>query len=1401
MTSVYLFWYPGSSQVRTSEVTIENVTIKVTLSPKSVSEVPLIEIVTTGLNKQQNLYYRINSEEEWNQIWVSKYRTFVQKLQHPVTQNQHIRVYFKLENPLDFQAAKPKNTYTSPFLIDRFNENSNRDSLKVSTTSPSNNTAYSIQKSPKSPKSSFSYISVETPKEIMKNRDTLKVEKPKNSSLSQSSQKKNLTVNENEFSFGSKSSPVQKSTSTYKQSDRFDEIEISPSLAKNLNSPRRQVQNNTDKPDQKEIDLIFKARDQKIPILTADSDTKQNSADLPTKRKSSSSSGSTRRNSLHNDLASQQNKNDKIDSPKDPQKPSNTALKPDSVTTGTENPSSNSLKPNSVPSRTEKTSNNLLKPSSAPSTMKNSNNNASTPSSAPSRTENSSSNSSTISSVTRRTRNSNNKASTPSSAPSRTENSSSNSSTPSSAPSTMKNSNNNASTPSSAPSRTENSSSNSSTISSVTRRTRNYVQVTKDDKSCAEYVGIGNLGATCYMSSFLQALFHLPVFRKLVFQINTDDILVRGLQQMFLDLQTSKEAVKADDLIRAFGWSEFHAFEQHDAQEFFIKIINRIEEEVCKKNDEINKIFKSIFVGKSRSFIRPINPTDFKEIDSIEEFSQISLDAIGNKTINESLTKYLTPEKLDGDNKYKIDDKEYDVLLGTEFIEMPTVLQIQLMRYSYDLYTGEEMKLYSPFEFFDEIKIPSQNGLIEYSLYCVIVHFGIVKNGHFYCLIKPDKGNQWFEFNDMAVRPVTNDEVFGAAEHGPRQNAYLLLYVRKDKINEVFIKIDENVLPKLQRVETPPSAIFLVEGKQNDSKLTQKPFESHGIEEIKEEKPNLNQKPGSRMVGNKSSGTGISPPNYTQRKSSQEDRIDPLSILDRINEINSQGMQSNNNQLNQQPKPFEKPQNKRELNISFDSDDPQPSSTKENPTRLTETVSRQTYNVSRQTERFSSSTPKGVNSENQNKPVNDVRKVKIFLETEEGLKMNSYRFNFNIICPATQKPVDIPENYTRDDIIKEIKKQLKINGKFVNLWRIDEKNRIEGILDEKTRAKDIRCHLYLHLSEEPYNPNDTYNFVYIHSENTFPFLFFYKFLQRDKFMKLDKSFLKLLGINYQKYIKIYNIHDGELHHDMNTNYDPIVYSIYENIPNINEFVDKNVLENSNLMNSYVYLMNNSHSTFRSMYKTMFPSQTILVKDLTKPDSDFVGFEVPKSIYMNQFTQYYRIVTSKVNGKLSFFKKSEGTERLQNVYSLDTDHIFSFPSRRSIIEVKYYTGIKYEKSEYIEDDLTKIMELNRFPTVKYVRNNEFSVSSTYIDYIRVDYKHYNRPITVHECINTNYVDIYLVEGMSSYDEIMDIISEKVSQEFAVYYGSRYRSFPFTSETKLNTITDLFVNVTMSNSFIM
>ena len=105
---------------------------------------------------------------------------------------------------------------------------------------------------------------------------------------------------------------------------------------------------------------------------------------------------------------------------------------------------------------------------------------------------------------------------------------------------------------------------------------------------CNNCVLNNNIGATCYLNSFLQSLFLSPEFFQLLFAYEppldesevkkTKNILLQ-LQRLFANLALSeKKRIGTQDLTRSFGWSdEQSSYSQHDVQELRIVLFEALE--------------------------------------------------------------------------------------------------------------------------------------------------------------------------------------------------------------------------------------------------------------------------------------------------------------------------------------------------------------------------------------------------------------------------------------------------------------------------------------------------------------------------------------------------------------------------------------------------------------------------------------------------------------------------------------------------------------------------------------------------------------------------------------------------------------------------------------------------------
>ena len=355
-----------------------------------------------------------------------------------------------------------------------------------------------------------------------------------------------------------------------------------------------------------------------------------------------------------------------------------------------------------------------------------------------------------------------------------------------------------------------------------------------DSKKITGYVGFKNQGATCYLNSLLQSYFFTKYFRKLVYEIPTDNespnnSVPLALQKAFYQLQVSKDPLDTLELTRSFGWDSGDAFTQHDVQELNRILMDRLENKM--KNTPVAGELNEIFVGKMKSFIKCINIE--YESSRVEDFWDLQLNVKNMKNLTESFESYTELELMNGENQYAAQDYGLqDAEKGVIFEYLPPVLHLQLKRFEYDFNYDQLIKINDRYEFPESIdlskfldKDSKQEQPVIYNLHGVLVHAGDISTGHYYTLIKPDTDDKWFRFDDERVWRVTKNQVFeenfGLNRLPDEQirtmtreryqaylldrhtSAYMLVYIRSD--------MEEKLLQPVTKEDVPQHVIDQVE--------------------------------------------------------------------------------------------------------------------------------------------------------------------------------------------------------------------------------------------------------------------------------------------------------------------------------------------------------------------------------------------------------------------------------------------------------------------------------------------------------------------------------------------------------------------------------------------------------------
>ena len=347
-------------------------------------------------------------------------------------------------------------------------------------------------------------------------------------------------------------------------------------------------------------------------------------------------------------------------------------------------------------------------------------------------------------------------------------------------------------------------------------RASQFIEDSKDiDIDGLKCVGIKNQGATCYMNSFLQVMFNLPLLRKIIYQINTwneDErkSIVFNLQILFGLMQLSPEPVSTENLTRSFGWDRSATAIQHDIEEFSRKIFEAILKKIkdTPQEAEINKLISGTMVS-TVTF-----PNLDKSEETTEKFEDLQLVVKNCSSVEDSLYDLIREEKIDD---YRTDSNVVQkAIKKVRFTHLPDILMMHLARFQYDPLLNENVKINTKYVFPKSLDMTPfmaaqavNSETTEFELTGVIVHSGNPIGGHYYSFLRAGSELKWYLFNDTQISSSTEaraiEDNYGGigglidrSINGKDKvySAYMLIYVRKSELENIYCKIDASIIPK-----------------------------------------------------------------------------------------------------------------------------------------------------------------------------------------------------------------------------------------------------------------------------------------------------------------------------------------------------------------------------------------------------------------------------------------------------------------------------------------------------------------------------------------------------------------------------------------------------------------------------
>lgn len=224
-----------------------------------------------------------------------------------------------------------------------------------------------------------------------------------------------------------------------------------------------------------------------------------------------------------------------------------------------------------------------------------------------------------------------------------------------------------------------------------------------DSRSEVGFVGLVNLGATCYLATCIQHLFMIPHLRYAVLSIdNLSNVrhgeTIKELQKMFaFMLESERKAYNPRSFCKNYMMDHqpLNIAEQKDMTEFLTDLIAKLEE----SSPKLREIIKNLFSGSLSNNVVSLDCNHISR--TTEEFYTLRCQVTDMRNLNDSLDELTVKDTLEGDNKYTCSSCSAKVRAEKRacIVKLPRILCFNTMRYIFNMTTMTKEKVNTHFSF------------------------------------------------------------------------------------------------------------------------------------------------------------------------------------------------------------------------------------------------------------------------------------------------------------------------------------------------------------------------------------------------------------------------------------------------------------------------------------------------------------------------------------------------------------------------------------------------------------------------------------------------------------------------------------------------------------------------------